>query len=648
MQDYQATHRVTLQSSAVQMAQSRAFQVLAITAGTGNGWLFPAAVLKASLPLWDRLECYIDHPAVDGKPGRSVRDLAGLCASPAWDEARQGILLRLLPGGPAAALLSQAGEEWLSAPDPRPRLGFSADLLFSARGREVGEILKVFSLDLVMNPARGGQFIQIQTQPKGEKQDMPETIDTTSSDRTALQTLEPEPVIHTRLAQTDPLQQQMCTLLLESTLAAAHLPSPVAERIHTRFQSRVYDPAELTSAVDDGRKLAAELLGGSVISGPGRITQMVDTRDQLQAACDDLLGTIRDPGMEKVKAARLSGIRELYLTLTGDDELHGGYHPEHVRLATTADFNGLVKNSLNKIVVNRWEELGRAGYNWWQSITTIEHFNTLNQITGALVGTVGTLPEVSEGGAYTELAVGDSPETAEWKKYGGYIPLTLELIDRDETRKLSAYPRELASAGLRRISSLVAGLFTQSSGAGPMMADGGSLFNNTAVTSSSGHKNLLTGALTAAEWETVSTAVYNQPLLVKNGSGTTGIGPRAGVNPRYLLVPRQLQLTAMKILYPTLENTPSIYSENQQRGQPGDVLTVPEWTDANDWAAVVDPRVSPAIFIGERFGLMPEIFISGDELSPTVFSNDEHRLKVRNFLAMWVNDYRPLHKSNVA
>jgi hypothetical protein len=77
-------------------------------------------------------------------------------------------------------------------------------------------------------------------------------------------------------------------------------------------------------------------------------------------------------------------------------------------------------------------------------------------------------------------------------------------------------------------------------------------------------------------------------------------------------------------------------------------ITVPEWTDATDWAAVADPMVAPAIYVGERFGLMPEIFIAGDERSPAVFSNDEHRIKVRHFVAVWVNDFRSLHKSNVA
>jgi hypothetical protein len=254
---------------------------------------------------------------------------------------------------------------------------------------------------------------------------------------------------------------------------------------------------------------------------------------------------------------------------------------------------------------------------------------------------------VAEGAEYTELAIGDSPETATFTKYGGYIPLTLELLDRDDHRKLAAYPRELAAAGIRRISALIAAIFTDNAGVGPSLADGGALFNNTAVTTAGGHANLLMTALSGAEWEVVSTAVFNQPLLVKNAAGYYGTGSKLGLNPRFLLVPRALQLTAREIIYPTLKNASNIYSENQQRGEPGDVITVPEWTDANDWAAVVDPALAPSIILAERFGLMPEIFVAGDGLSPAVFMNDEHRIKVRHFNAVLVADFRGLHKSNV-
>jgi hypothetical protein len=335
------------------------------------------------------------------------------------------------------------------------------------------------------------------------------------------------------------------------------------------------------------------------------------------------------------------------MMMTGDRNLYGGFYPQHIQLATTSNFAGLVKNALNKIVADTWADLGKAGYDWWTRVTSQEHFETLNTITGILVGTVGTLPEVAEGGEYTELKIGDSPETADFTKYGGYIPLTLELIDRDNTRKLSLYPRELAKAGIRMVSGLVAAVFTANSAIGPTMADTGALFNATAVATKGGHLNLLTTALAAAEWEVVSTAVYSQPMLVAGETGYYGSGSAMALDPRYLLVPRELRLTAMKILYPAWENLADISSENLQRGAMGDVVVVPEWTDITDWAVAVDPNLVPGIVVGERFGILPEIFIAGDELSPAVFMNDEHRIKVRHFVAVLVQDYRPLHKSNV-
>ncbi len=59
---------------------------------------------------------------------------------------------------------------------------------------------------------------------------------------------------------------------------------------------------------------------------------------------------------------------------------------------------------------------------------------------------------MAEGGEYTELAIGDNPETASFVKYGGYIPLTLELIDRDNTRKLGDYAMQLGAAAFARLA----------------------------------------------------------------------------------------------------------------------------------------------------------------------------------------------------
>ena len=92
---------------------------------------------------------------------------------------------------------------------------------------------------------------------------------------------------------------------------------------------------------------------------------MFSTEDQVKAAVDDLLGAPRDPGQESLHAARLTGIKELYMMLTGDRDLYGGYYADRVQLAVSATFPGLVKNALNKIIANEWSLLGAAGYDWW-------------------------------------------------------------------------------------------------------------------------------------------------------------------------------------------------------------------------------------------------------------------------------------------
>jgi hypothetical protein len=118
------------------------------------------------------------------------------------------------------------------------------------------------------------------------------------------------------------------------------------------------------------------------------------------------------------------------------------------------------------------------------------------------------------------------------------------------------------------------------------------------------------------------------------------------VNPKFLLIPRTLQKSAFQILQGEFVREQDYVYDNVLKGT-GVPLVVPEWTDPVNWAAACDPVIAPAIYVGERFGILPEIYVAGDELSPAVFMNDEHRLKVRHYLAVWVNDFRPLHKNNI-
>lgn len=608
-------------------------EIIAITAGSGNGWEFSAGVLQASLGLWDGVESYIDHTWQQ----RSVRDLAGMCSHPRWDEETRGIRLTLTPLGPSAGVLRQTAEDALHSSSPAPHIGFSADLIFAATGKCVTCIEKVLSVDLVANPARGGTFIRsaaeehlAQSTPthstlQEEKFQMESTIENTTTVTDGTST-----------PKTDHIQ--LCASLLDTSLAAAHLPEAAERSLRARFAAKVFEPAALQSAIQEVRELVSDLSAGNVIQGAGRITDMAAPEDQVNAALHDLLGAARPQGLEKLQTARLSGIRELYTLMTGDTGFSGGYHREHAQFAAASDLPGLLKNAMNKLIIDQWQELGRSGYRWWEPLVQVEHFNSLQEITGVLVGEVTVLPSVAEGGAYTELAVKDSAETGAWGKYGGYVGLTLEMFERDETHKLRQYPRKLASAALRRISALVGGIFTDNSGIGPVMADTYNVFE------AAHHANLGTSALSATAWEAAGKAIYSQPMAV--GSG--GTAPRLALDARYLVVPRDLRLTAMNLLYPSFAHESNIFSENMQKGQMGDVITCPEFSDADNWAAIADPRLAPGIILGERFGVLPEIVIADGETNGALFTNDEIRMKVRHWVSVFVADYRPLYKANVA
>ena len=130
-------HRVHLTAN---LTPAGKFEILAITAGDGNGWTFPAAVLQKSLALWDKVECFVDHELWGHSMRRPIATLSktspASCTSPAWDDARQGIRAQLRTAGPSGPLLDALGREMLADADPKPDVGFSADVLFTAAGQD--------------------------------------------------------------------------------------------------------------------------------------------------------------------------------------------------------------------------------------------------------------------------------------------------------------------------------------------------------------------------------------------------------------------------------------------------------------------------------------------------------------------------------
>ena len=458
-------------------------------------------------------------------------------------------------------------------------------------------------------------------------------------------------------AESNAILVAQCESLLDSALAASKLPAASQKAIRKPFdallaEGKPFKATQLQEAIKEKREELAALNEGASIQGPARsggFSGMMTGIDQFRAAVYDLLGAEREEADKNLRVRRLSGIREAYLLATGDQDFHGGYYPEFSLV--TANFPGIVANVQNKILTQAWKDF-EEHYGWWKKITTVEHFNNLNDVTWIRTGTIASLPSVQERGEYTELPIGDAKETSSWGKYGGYVPLTIEAILRDDVRAFSRMPREVALAGIRNISEQIAAIFTVNSGAGPTMSDGGALFNATAQTTAGGHANLLTTALGTdyTAWKAVALAMFKKKLMVKNATGYYGTGKPQALYPTIALVPPDLADQANALFVPRWEapaqNVPA--TQSVLWGGRVDPVTVPEWTDATDWAAVIDPKLRPGVMLGEIFGIKPQIFSASSETDPAMFANDESRIKVRHFITVGVADDMPLHKSNVA
>jgi hypothetical protein len=442
-------------------------------------------------------------------------------------------------------------------------------------------------------------------------------------------------------------QTAVARLAAAQLIAGSGLPAAARQRLD---RGDYATPEALQQAIDAERAYLAELQAGGVVQiggtppRGGQVQVGMDGLERLTLALEALIAGVRPPaGIQP-----LSGIREFYHLISGDYEMNGVFQPERVGFAsvTSATMAQLVANALNKVVVNEFQQYPQ----WWLPVVQEQDFASLQAVRWITLGGVGELPTVAEGAAYTELTWDDSYETASFSKKGGYLGLTLEAIDKDDTGRLRAAPRALAQAAWLTLSKAIAAIFTSNSGAGPTLTDGVALFH-------ANHANLGSTALSVASWNATRALMRKQTEL--------NSGERIGAltAPKYLLVPPDLEITALQVLASEVDYTYAlsngVAAPVNVNAEGGDlaarmnaarsrVLVVDLWTDTNDWAAVADPRLWPTIGIGYRYGRAPELFSVASPTAGLLFTNDTLPVKVRFFFAAGAVDYRGVYKHNVA
>jgi hypothetical protein len=614
----------------------------------GNLVIAPQALADAAgRNLFTGLPMFVDHAAPAEHP--SLRDMAGVVQAAVWAARPELVLATFrLYATPAGELIHDLLQQLLADQEtetPVPDVGISLVFWVGEQEKEgpqvtVTRIHKLESADFVFEPAADGRVLEMLSAYTQGETTMPEEITTPAAG-------DPEPQSP---APIDSAEQWRTALAANGTrqlLAASGLPEVVRERLGRQTYAT---PDELQAAITAARDELATLHETNVINLGGQaprengVHMGLNGMDRLTLAAEALIaGTRPAQGV-----APLTGIRELYLALSGDYEMTGRFFPERVQFANvdTSTMAGLVANVLNKTVINRFQEYPQ----WWAPIVSIEDFNTLQDTKWITLGGVGELPTVTEGAAYTEMTWDDQTETNAFVKKGGYLGITLEAIDKDDTRRLAAAPRALAQAAWLTLGKAVSNIFTTASGTGPTMSDSNVLFD------AANHSNLLTTAFSYTAWKAVTVAMMKQTEL--------NSGERLGflTRPKYVYVPIDLYNTAVEVLaseYDPSEGSTTSYlqanieaqgngHDERVRNAKSRIIVDPFATDTNNWGAIADPMLYPSIGLGFRYGRTPEVFSVASPTAGLMFSNDTMPVKVRFFFAVGPTDWRGLHKNNVA
>jgi hypothetical protein len=379
--------------------------------------------------------------------------------------------------------------------------------------------------------------------------------------------------------------------------------------------------------------------GQQVSMGPAAL-------DQFQGYFDWLFGA---PGA-KLPPPELRRADSLYRAVTGDIEFQGKFDPSHIAFAaaTTTTLADLAVNAMNKVVLDLYSNL--TAYRWYELITAVQATDgSLQDMQWLQLGGLTNLPVVAEGAAYTELSVSDTKETSAFYKYGGYVGITDKMIRNSKIDELQAIAKALTIAAIRTRSAYIAAIFTTASGTGPTLAQ-----DSTVLFHANHGSNVQTTAFSIAAWAAARLECAKMAEL--------GSSKRQVLWPKYCLVPVDLYDTALIAFgygsgpggYPgTPNNDTHIYAVDR----PGDTrpvpVCVPDWTDTNDWAYIVDPRIAPVICMayadnpGGTSHPAPQLYSVTDPTSGLLFTNDTLPIKVRDYFAYGVSTWRGVGKRNV-
>jgi hypothetical protein len=464
-------------------------------------------------------------------------------------------------------------------------------------------------------------------------------------------------------------QRAACARVLEKNLAASNLPALTQSRLRTRFEGGTFEEAALDEAIKQEKEYLAAMSAPPELDlgDQSRIHVGLNTMAKIQIAIDrsfgltqaDMQGFARmerldnKPVFQDLRAAQdfadyaqvpaFSGLREMYVHLTGDTEITGRFNranlPADLRAAqdiTSATFAFAIGNTLHRRLIKDYREANFQEDLLISIRKPVPDFKTQEAIK---VGYFSDLDNVDpEAADYQEIgAVTDEEATYAILQKGNILTITRKMIINDDKSLVSRLVSRLGRAARRTHAKYVWNLWI----ANANCSDG-------TAWHTAPHGNLGAAALSFA---TVLIAYKALAAMTEKDSGEIiGLLDSPSVKPT-LFGPVDLMETLETISldeYYYSANDLTTKVRNPLKGKINHA-TVSLLSDANDWGLILPSSEVDHIEMGYLNGRQePEMFVADAPQAEQVFVADKIRHKIRHEYAGTPVDFVGSYKAIVA
>ena len=206
---------------------------------------------------------------------------------------------------------------------------------------------------------------------------------------------------------------------------------------------------------------------------------------------------------------------------------------------SSSDFPNLLANTASKSLRAAYEEAPRTFVPWTQR-NDLPDFKSFKPM---VLNNAPNLLPIPENGAVEYGTIGEGAETWNLVRYGRALGIGFVAMVNDDMSAFTRLPANFAQAAARLESDIV----YQQLLANGNLADGGALFNATAVTTSGGHSNLTSGGTSALSVDAAGIAAVGALEERIGRQVAPGTNSPMNLRGRYLLVPTALGTAARQL-----------------------------------------------------------------------------------------------------